>query len=66
MEYQRVEEKEKRKKRKRTPKIQTVDSIAISMMDEDENPKTRWEVLVGIVSRLKVPGLKTLGRKNVI
>ena len=62
MEYQRVEEKEKRKKRKRKPKIQTVGSIVISKMDEDENPKTRWGVLLEIVSRLKVPGLKTLGR----
>ena len=32
------------------------------MMDEDENPKTRWEVLAEVVSRLKAPGLKTLGR----
>ena len=62
MEYRRSEGKEKRKKRKRKSKVQIVKSISISMMDEDENPKTRWEVLAEVVSRLKAPGLKTLGR----
>merc|ERR1711873_282 len=40
MEYRRSEGKEKREKRK--SKVEIVKSISISMMDEDENPKTRW------------------------
>ena len=63
MEYQRVEKTEKRKKkkgRKRSSKVQIVKSI--SMVDENEKPKTKWEVLAGFVSRWKAPGLKTVGR----
>ena len=34
----------------------------ISIMEEDENTKTRWEVLAKVMSRLKTPSLKTIGR----
>ena len=62
MEYQREEKKEKRKKRKRKSQVQIVNSKSFSIMDEDENTKTRWEVLAKVMSRLKTPSLKTIGR----
>ena len=61
MEYQREEKNEKRKKRKRKSQVQIVNSNSISMMDEDENAKTR-EVLAEVMSTLKTPSLKTVGR----
>ena len=60
MEYQREEKKGKRKKKKRKSDIQIVNSI--SMMEENENRKTKWEELAGFVSKWKAPSLKTLGR----
>ena len=61
MEYQRKEkEKKKRKKRKRKSDVQIVSSI--SMMEENEARKTRWEELAGFVSGWKAPSLKTIGR----
>ena len=64
MEYQREGGNEKRKKRKKKRKseVQIVKSISISMMDNNEKPKTKWEELAEIVSSWKAPGLKTLGR----
>ena len=62
MEYQREEKKEKKKKRKRKSQVQIVNSNSISMMEEDENAKTRWEVLAEVMSTLKTPSLKTVGR----
>merc|ERR1712203_584388 len=62
MEYQREEKKEKRKKRKRKSQVQIVNPSSISMMDEDENTKSRWEVFAEVMSRLKTPSLKTIGR----
>ena len=65
MEYQRAEESDKKKKRKkRKSKVAIVKSTWL--VDENENPRTRWEKFADILSRCKVPGLKTLGRKNVI
>ena len=67
MEYRRTEKKDKRKKKRREngrSNIQIVQSI--SMVDENENPRTRWEKFADKLSRCKVPSLKTLGRKNVI
>ena len=61
-EYQREEKREKRKKRKRKSQVQIVNSNSISIMEEDENTKTRWEVLAKVMSRLKTPSLKTVGR----
>ena len=63
MEYRRAEKKEKRKKKKREygkSNIKIVQSL--SMVDENENPRPRWEELAGFVSRWRAPGLKTLGR----
>ena len=62
MEYQREEKKEKKKKRKRKSQVQIVNTTSISMMDEDENTKTRREVFAEVMSRLKTPSLKTIGR----
>ena len=59
MEYQREEKKEKRK---RKSQVQIVNSNSISIMDEDENTNTRWEVFAEVMSRLKTPSLKTIGR----
>ena len=65
MEYQRAEESDKKKKRKkRKSKVATVKSTWL--VDENENPRTRWEKFAAILSRCKVPGLKTLGRKILI
>ena len=64
MEYQRAERTQKRKKKKKGRKgksnVQIVRSI--SRVDENESPKTWLEVLAGLVSRLKAPGLKTIGK----
>ena len=63
MEYKRAERTEKRKKNKRGKRQSNIQIVkSISLVDENENPKTRWEVLAGFVSRWKAPGLKTLGR----
>ena len=63
MEYQRADKSEKRKKKKRGKRKSNVQIVkSISLVDENESPKTRWEELAGFVSRWKVPGLKTLGR----
>ena len=62
MEYRREEEKTTRKKRNRKSKAQIVNSISISMMEENENPKTRCAELGDVLSRCKAPGLKTIGR----
>ena len=62
MEYQREEKNEKGKKRKKKRKSDVQIVASISMVEENENPKTRWEELAGFVSRWKAPGLKTLGR----
>ena len=65
MEYQRAEESDKKKKRKkRKSKVATVKSTWL--VDENENLRTRWEKFAAILSRCKVPGLKTLGRKILI
>ena len=56
MEYQREEGDEQKSD------VQIVNSISISVMEENENLKTRLEVLAEVVSKLKAPGLKTLGR----
>ena len=64
MEYQRAERTEKGKKKKKRGKgkssVQIVRSI--SMVGENESPKTWWEVFAGFVSRWRAPKLKTLGR----
>ena len=66
MEYRRSEKKEKRKKRKRKSKVQIVNSISISMMEENENPEIRSaRLLAKVMSKLKAPGLKTLGRLSI-
>ena len=63
MEYQRADKSEKRKKKKRGKRKSNVQIVkSISLVDENESPKTRWEELAGFVSRWKVPRLKTLGR----
>ena len=64
MEYQREggNEKRKKKKKKRKSDVQIVNSMSISVMDNNEKPKTKWEELAEIVSSWKAPGLKTLGR----
>ena len=64
MEYQREGGNEKRKKKtkKRKSDVQIVNSMSISVMDNNEKPKTKWEELAEIVSSWKAPGLKTLGR----
>ena len=50
MEYQRAEKHE----------MQIAKSI--SMVDENENSKTMWKELKGLVSKCRTPGLKTVGR----
>ena len=64
MEYQRAERTEKRKKKKKRGKgkssVQIVRSI--SMVGENESPKTWWEVFAGFVSRWRAPRLKTIGK----
>ena len=62
MEYQREEKNEKGKKRKKKRKSDVQIVASISMVEENENPKTRWEELAGFVSRWRAPSLKTLGR----
>ena len=64
IEYQREggNEKRKKKKKKRKSDVQIVNSMSISVMDNNEKPKTKWEELAEIVSSWKAPGLKTLGR----
>ena len=63
MEYQRADKSEKRKKKKRGKRKSNVQIVkSISLVDENESPKTRLEELAGFVSRWKVPRLKTLGR----
>ena len=64
MEYRREggNEKRKKKKKKRKSDVQIVNSISISLMDNNEKPKTKCEEVAKIVSSWKAPGLKTLGR----
>ena len=64
MEYRREGGNEKRKtrKKKRKSDVQIVNSMSISVMDNYEKPKTKWEEFAEIVSSWKAPGLKTLGR----
>ena len=59
---QRDEKKKKRKKGKSKSKVQIENSISISIMDDINIPKTRWEALADVVSRLKASGLKTVGK----
>ena len=62
MEYQRDEKKKERKYGKSKSKVQIENSISISIMDDINIPKTRWEALADVVSRLKASGLKTVGK----
>ena len=63
MEYQRADKSEKRKKKKKGKRKSNGQIVkSISLVDENESPKTRWEELADIASRWKAPGLKTLGR----
>ena len=55
MEYQREEENGQKSD------VQIVKSIS-TVIEQNENPKTRWDEFAGFVSRWKAPGLKTLGR----
>jgi len=55
MEYQREEENGQKSD------VQIVKSIS-TVIEQNENPKTRWDKFAGFVSRWKAPGLKTLGR----
>ena len=63
MEYQRADKSEKGKKKKRGKRKSNAHIVkSISLVDENESPKTRLEELADVVSRWKVPRLKTLGR----
>ena len=55
MEYQREEENGQKSD------VQIVKPIS-TVIEQNENPKTRWDEFAGFVSRWKAPGLKTLGR----
>ena len=64
MEYQREEENEKGETNKKKRKSDVHIEASISVVEEKENPKTRWEELAGFVSRWRrrAPSLKTVGR----
>ena len=55
MEYQRGEENDKRKKKKRKGKYDVLNVTSISMVEQNENPQTRWEEHAGFVSRSQLP-----------